>query len=222
MVVGLSVDYAATGTGHMDRAPSRVCLVRDGAVVFDSLIVVPGLVDAMEAYTTITTDDLRAAVATLDETIAAVHALLSPVEVLVGTSMHRTARVLGLVHGAHYGRVVDLVERTRTWNARFGHWNYYSLNKIAYVCGIEIKSNARDRATCAVKVFDALAAESAVSDAKAQLQIKQYARQFPSEITAKADTTVCTHAYNTDLCFCGQPTLSDRRAKIAQSRTAAS
>ena len=244
-VVGLSVDYAATGTGHMDRAPSRVCLARDGVVVLDILVAVPDLVDAMEAYTSIATETLREATTTLEDTIATVHSTLiasgavgptgavgavgpsgpsgpSNSVVLVGASMHRTVRVLGLVHGTHFNRIVDLVERTRTWNMRFGHWNYYSLQKIAYVCGIEVKQSALDRALCAVSVSDALATESAVADVKMQLQTKQYARQFPAEITAKPETTVCTHAYNTELCFCGQPTLSDRRAKAAQPRIAAS
>ena len=235
-VVGISVDYAATGTGHMDRAPSRVCLARDGVVVLDILVAVPDLVDAMEAYTSIATETLREATTTLEDTIATVHSTLIAIGavgpsgpsgpsnsvVLVGASMHRTVRVLGLVHGTHFNRIVDLVERTRTWNMRFGHWNYYSLQKIAYVCGIEVKQSALDRALCAVSVSDALATESAVADVKMQLQTKQYARQFPAEITAKPETTVCTHAYNTELCFCGQPTLSDRRAKAAQPRIAAS
>ena len=241
-VVGISVDYAATGTGHMDRAPSRVCLARDGVVVLDILVAVPDLVDAMEAYTSIATETLRGATTTLEDTIATVHSTLIAIGavgavgavgpsgpqgpsnsvVLVGASMHRTVRVLGLVHGTHFNRIVDLVERTRTWNMRFGHWNYYSLQKIAYVCGIEVKQSALDRALCAVSVSDALATESAVADVKMQLQTKQYARQFPAEITAKPETTVCTHAYNTELCFCGQPTLSDRRAKAAQPRIAAS
>lgn len=255
-VVGISVDYAATGNGHMDRAPSRVCLARDGVVVLDILVAVPDLVDAMEAYTSIATETLREATTTLEETIATVHSTLiaiggatatngtagpaGPVGagpggagpggptgpsnsvVLVGASMHRTVRVLGLLHGTHFNRIVDLVERTRTWNMRFGHWNYYSLQKIAYVCGIEVKQSALDRALCAVRVSEALASESAVADVKMQLQTKQYARQFPAEITAKPETTVCTHAYNTELCFCGQPTLSDRRAKAAQPRIAAS
>ena len=244
-VVGISVDYAATGTGHMDRAPSRVCLARDGVVVLDILVAVPDLVDAMEAYTSIATETLREATTTLEDTIATVHSTLIAIGaggpsgavgavgpsgpqgpansvVLVGASMHRTVRVLGLVHGTHFNRIVDLVERTRTWNMRFGHWNYYSLQKIAYVCGIEVKQSALDRAMCAVSVSDALATESAVADVKMQLQTKQYARQFPAEITAKPETTVCTHAYNTELCFCGQPTLSDRRAKAAPPRTAAS
>lgn len=241
VVVGISVDYAATGTGHMDRAPSRVCLARDGAAILDILVSVPSLVDAMEAYTSIETETLRAATTTLEETIASVHSALGALVtqgcqgcqgaagaavsndvVLVGTSMHRTVRVLGLVHGTHFNRIVDLVERTRTWNMRFGHWNYYSLQKIAYVCGVEIKPSALDRALSAVLVSETLVSESAVADVKMQLQTKQYARQFPAEITAKPETTVCTHAYNTELCFCGQPTLSDRRAKAAPPRTAAS
>jgi hypothetical protein len=238
VTVGISVDYAATGTGHMDRAPSRVCLARNGAAILDILVAVPGLVDAMEAYTSIETETLRAATTTLEETIALVHSTLVAIGaegaegagsagsaggvVLVGTSMHRTVRVLGLVNATHFSRFVDLVERTHTWNMRFGHWNYYSLQKIAHVCGVEIKPSALDRALSAVLVSETLVSESAVADVKMQLQTKQYARQFPAEITAKPETTVCTHAYNTELCFCGQPTLSDRRAKAAPPRTAAS
>jgi hypothetical protein len=222
MLVAISVDYAATGTGHMDRAPSRICLAREGGVVFDSLVMVPNLFDAMEVYTDITTETLRCATDTAEDVKSAVHALLSPDDVIVGTSMHRTTRVLGLVHGVHFSRVVDLVERTRTWNARFGHWNYYSLPKIAHVCGVDAPSTARARAECAILVHDMLVVDSDAARVRSQLQSKQYARQFPPVITAKPETSVCTHAYNVDLCFCGQPTLSDHRAKVAQARTEAS
>jgi hypothetical protein len=222
MAVSISVDYAATGKGHMDRAPSRVCVAREGGVVFDSLVVVPDLFDSMEAYTSISIDVLRCATETMEDVTRAVHALLSPDDVIVGTSMQRTARALGLVHGVHFCRVVDLVERTRTWNMRFGHWNYYSLPKIAHVCGFDAPSTAHGRAECALLVHGALSSESAVADAKMMLQVKQYARQFPAEITAKPETGVCTHAYNAELCFCGQTNLSDRRAKTAQSRTPSS
>jgi hypothetical protein len=224
-IVGLSVDYAATGTGHTDRAPSRVCISRDGAVVYDSLVAVPTLEDSMEEYTQIKECDLRAAQTTLEEASTAVKAVLCPTDVLVGASTARAARALGLVHGAHFIRIVDLVERTRTWNRRFGHWNYYSLAKIAYVCGItDIPRNARDRADTAVRVFLKFSTDTPISDVKMQLQAKQYARQFPPEISAKPETScrVCTHAYNAELCFCGQPTLSDRRAIAEPPHTEAS
>ena len=223
MVVGISIDYAATGLGHMDRAPSRVCLARDGLVVYDSLVAVPNLEDPMEAYTQISAEELAAAVSTLDEVTDAVRALLSATDVIVGTAMVRTVRALGLVHGTHFNRLVDLVERTRTWNRKFEHWNYYSLSKIAHVAGIAARPcNARDRAECAVSVLAALSPDGAVAKAKAQLQTKQYARQFPPEITAKPDMRVCTHAYNAEMCFCGQPTLSERRVSVAPERTEAS
>jgi hypothetical protein len=224
-IVGLCVDYAATGLGHTDRAPSRVCLARDGAIVYDSLIAVPTLEDAMEEYTQIKESDLRAATTTLAEASETVCAILSPTDVLVGASTARAVRALGLVHGAHFNRIVDLVERTRTWNRRFGHWNYYSLQKIAYVCGItERPKNARERADAAARVYHALSTRILVSDVKMQLQAKQYARQFPPEIAAKPEAScrVCTHAYNAELCFCGQPTLSDRRAIAEPPRTEAS
>ena len=224
-IVGLSVDYAATGLGHTDRAPSRVCLARDGAIVYDSLVAVPTLEDSMEEYTQISECDLRAAETTLEMAAESVQALLGPTDVLVGASTARAVRALGLVHGKHFNRIVDLVERTRTWNRRFGHWNYYSLPKIAYVCGItQAPKNARDRADAAARVLHKLSSGTLVSDVKMQLQTKQYARQFPPEIASKPETTcrVCTHAYNAELCFCGQPTLSDRRAIAEPPRTEAS
>ena len=60
-IVGISVDYAATGLGHTDRVPSRVCLARDGEIIYDTLIAVPNLEDTMEAYTQIDPEALRAA-----------------------------------------------------------------------------------------------------------------------------------------------------------------
>ena len=224
-VVGVCVDFAATGIGHTDRAPSRVCLARDGAILYDSLIAVPELVDPMEEYTQIKESDLRAAKTSLEDAAVTVRAILSPTDVLVGASTARAVRALGLVHGVHFNRIVDLVERTRTWNRRFGHWNYYSLQKIAYVCGItERPKNARERADAASRVFYSLSTRMLISDVKMQLQTKQYARQFPPEIAAKPETScrVCTHAYNADLCFCGQPTLSDRLATAEPPRTGAS
>ena len=224
-IVGLSVDYAATGLGHTDRAPSRVCISRDGMIVYDSLIAVPTLEDAMEEHTQIKESDLRAATTTLAEVAETVRAILGPTDVLVGASTVRAVRALELVHGAHFNYIVDLVERTRTWNRRFGHWNYYSLQKIAYVCGITVvPKNARERAETAERVFRKLSSGTLISDVKMQLQTKQYARQFPPEIAAKPETAgrVCTHAYNAELCFCGQPTLSDRRAIAEPPRTEAS
>ena len=222
-IVGISVDYAATGLGHTDRVPSRVCLARDGEIIYDTLIAVPNLEDTMEAYTQIDPEALRAAETTLDQATEAARALLGATDVLVGASTARAVRALGLVHGEQFNRIVDLVERTRTWNRRFQHWNYYSLQKIAHVCGIsEQPKNARDRALCAARVFHVLSVECSISDIKMNLQAKQYARQFPPEITAKPVSRVCTHAYNADLCFCGQPTLSERRVIVELLRTEAS
>jgi hypothetical protein len=73
-----------------------------------------------------------------------------------------------------------------------------------------------------VNVLAVLSTDGAVAKAKAQLQLKQYARQFPPEITAKPDVRVCTHAYNAEMCFCGQPTLSERRVSVVLERTEAS
>ncbi len=215
-LVALNVDYAATGPGHLDRAPCRVTLATAASVLADTVLRVEGLRDAMTGYTALAREEVEAATATLDDACAAAHAALAarqPV-LLVGHGLARAARCLKLQKGQHYAAAVDVVEMLRTWNRRFGHWNYYALPKVAFVLGAaEPPRDSSERALALLAVYERLASRpGAVDECKAELQRHQYARTFPPGVGAKppAPPGVCVWAYNAAECTCGQPLLGGK------------
>jgi hypothetical protein len=169
----------------------------------------------MTPYTGVTAEEIRATGVPLADVVAAVHAALTAVggqAVLVGYNAAKTCTLLRLERGVHYATVVDVVELTRTWNRRFGHWNFYSLPKICYAIfgdGV-VMPHSLARATALYDVYaHAHSASYAVADLRKKLQKLQYGKEFPDRITAKPDVcdSVCVWAYNDGECTCGQPTL---------------
>jgi hypothetical protein len=214
-VIAINVDYAATGHGHLDRAPCRVTIVKGGELIMDLLIKVDPLYSAMSSYTGVSADDIAAGV-TMDVAVAQVHAACIGDALFVGHSLARICSLFKLPHESHY---VDVTELTRTWNRRFEHWNFYSLAKICYaVFGDAVQPI--DSIERAVKLFAiysfAFSDEFALAALKGRLQKLQYGKQFPASVTSKpAITDVCVWAYNAEECTCDQPSLrggADSRA----------
>ena len=214
--VAVNVDYAATGRGHLDRYPCRVSVVAKDVTLVDVLVSVDPLHSAMTPYTGLTVDEIQAAGVPLADAVAAVHAALATVcggrAVLVGYNTAKLCGWLKLERGVHYSALVDVVELTRTWNRRFGHWNFYSLAKICYaIFGEEAAMpHSLARATSLYDVYAlAFSAPFAVADLRKKLQKLQYGKEFPDCITAKPATcdSVCVWAYNDGECICDQPTL---------------
>jgi hypothetical protein len=166
----------------------------------------------MTGYTALAADELGATATPLDEAVEAVHALLAarlPV-LLLGHSFGRSARSVRLQRGAHYAVGVDVVELLRTWNKRFGHWNFFALPKIAFVLGVAPPRDSAGRALALLDVYEKLLERpDVVGVCKAELQRMQYARGFPPEVADKPPTPpgVCVSAYNASECTCGQPLL---------------
>ena len=219
-VVALNVDYAATGPGHLDRAVCRVTLATAGEPIHDLVVRVPTLLDPMTMYTGLVAADFEAPDAvSLDVAIERTRAELEKRKdvLLVGQGLSRAARAMDLSAGKEYRVGVDLIDQLRTWNRRFGHWNYYALPKICHVAGTGTPRNSLDRALAMLKVYEHLVGGPfLLSSAKQRLQQLQYARGFPPEVAAKPDPPdgVCVWAYRDDLCVCGQPTLFERAGAL--------
>ncbi len=222
-IVSLNVDYAATGPGHLDRAPCRVSmavLLPEGPrLALDVVVRVEPLYDAMTPYTALSAESIRDG-APLEDAIGKVHALLAalhggavdPTATVVGHGLNRAAAHMRLLGRTHFAAGVDVVELTRTWNQRFEHWNFYALPKIAHVVlgDAAPPADSAQRAVALVAVYSRLIARPyASADAKANLQRLQYTRGFPRAIAEKppAPAGVCVWAYNEDECVCDQPTL---------------
>jgi hypothetical protein len=214
-VIAINVDYAATGQGHLDRAPCRVTIVKGGEVIMDLLINVDPLHSAMSPYTGVSSDDIATGVP-MEVAIAQVHAACVGDALFVGHSLARICTLFKLPHESHY---VDVIELTRTWNRRFDHWNFYSLAKICYAVFGDVVPPV-DSIERAVKLFAihsfAFSDGFALAELKGRLQKLQYGKQFPASVTSKpAITDVCVWAYNADECTCDQPSLrggADSRA----------
>jgi hypothetical protein len=217
-VVALNVDYAATGPGHLDRAVCRVTLATAGAPIHDLVVLVPTLVDPMTMYTGLVAADFESPDAvSLDVAIEMTRAELEKRKdvLLVGHGLARAARAMQLSSGKEYRVGVDLIDQLRTWNRRFGHWNYYALPKLCHVTGTETPRNSLDRALAMLAVYEHLVGGPfMLSSAKKRLQQLQYGRGFPADVAAKPDPPdgVCVWAYRDDLCVCGQPTLAAERS----------
>jgi hypothetical protein len=226
-IVSLTVDYAATGPGHLDRAACRVSMAvqpateREPALALDVVVAVEPLHDPMSAYTALTREAIAggepraAAVARVRGLLATLAAAYpSDERVLVGHGLARAASQLGLedVLRAERTSAVDVVELTRTWNRRFEHWNFYALPRLCHVLlgASAAPANSAERAIALAAVYARLAAApGAVSAARARLQRLQYARGFPPAVVQKPvpPAGVCVWAYDEDACTCGQASL---------------
>lgn len=212
-VVAINVDYVATGPGHLDRAICRVSLATAGVSVLDLVIRVPSVLDAMSVYTGLELadferDDAVEHAAAVERTRACLAAYSNVL--LVGHGFARCARGMQLVAGRDYHASVDVIELLRTWNRRFGHWNYYALPKICHVCSVDVPTNSRERALAMLSVYERLVGGPfATSAVKEQLQQLQYGKGFPESVSRKPPPPdgVCVWAYREDLCTCGQPIL---------------
>jgi hypothetical protein len=218
-VVAINVDYVATGAGHLDRAICRVSLATGGAVVLDLVVRVPNLRDAMSVYTGLVAADFDAPDAVdlacaVERTRGALAAFTSVL--LVGHGLARCARGMQLLAGRDYHASVDVIELLRTWNRRFGHWNYYALPKICHVASVALPRNSSERAAAMLLVYEHLVCGPfATSAAKERLQQLQYSRGFPESVSRKPDPPdgVCVWAYRADLCTCGQAILGAARSE---------
>ena len=217
IVVSLNVDYAATGKGHLDRAPCRVSLATGEIALVDAVLAVPGLYDTLAGYTQVSALDVATG-KDLGETAALVRAELEKQGkvMLVGHGLMRAIRSMQLVRGTHYESALDLVDFLKTWNRRFGHWNYYALPKIAHVLSLPSPPrNSLERAHTLLRVYELLVSDSlAPSRCTAELQRMQYGKLFPAEVASKPDapTSVCVWAYDATNCFCGQPLLGSKQS----------
>jgi hypothetical protein len=215
IVVSLNVDYSATGKGHLDRAPCRVTLATGEIVLVDEVLSVPGLYDTLSGYTQLSEAEVDAG-RDLAETAALVRAELVRMGkvMLVGHGLMRAMRSMQLVRGTHYDSALDLVDFLKTWNRRFGHWNYFALPKIAHVMSLPSPpGNSLERARTLLRVYEQLVVDTlAPARCTAELQRLQYGKLFPAEVATKpeAPTTVCVWAYDESNCFCGQPLLGGK------------
>ena len=215
-VVALNVDYAATGPGHLDRAPCRISIASAKTHIIDIVVRVPSLFDPMTMYTALSESDFDApGVVELETAIEMTKDALAKFTsvILVGHGIARAARVLQLSVGREYQAGADVIEMLRTWNRRFGHWNYYALPKMCHVAGVPVPHNSAERALAMLALYERLVSGPFVaSGMKDKLQLMQYSRGFPTEVATKPPPPdgVCVWAYRDDMCQCGQPTLGTK------------
>ena len=218
-VVAINVDYVATGAGHLDRAICRVSLATGGAVVLDLVVRVPIIRDTMSVYTGLELADFEGA-DDFEEVVRKTREALAQYKdvFLVGHGLARCARGMQLVAGRDYHSSVDVIELLRSWNRRFGHWNYYALPKICHVAAVDVPRDSKERALAMLAIYERLVAGPfAASTMKDRLQQLQYSRGFPESASRKPAPPdgVCVWAYREDLCTCGQAILGGARSEPA-------
>ena len=217
-VVAINVDYVATGTGHLDRAICRVSLATGGADVLDAVVRVPVIRDTMSVYTGLELVDFEGADEFADVVAKTREALAKYTDVLlVGHGLARCARGMQLVAGRDYQSSVDVIDLLRSWNRRFGHWNYYALPKICHVASVDVPRDSSERALAMLAIYERLQGPFAASTMKDKLQQLQYGRGFPESVSRKPTPPdgVCVWAYREDMCTCGQPILGAARSEPA-------
>ena len=208
-IVSLDVECAATGRGHNDRAPCRISIVNEKcAVLLDISVRVPNVFSPLTPITGMTRSDIENAKYSLEEALCRVHSILDTSTIIVGQSVQNDIEWLQLEQGIHFRKWVGIEEFFKTWNPKYGHYNYFSLRHEAFAllgkkmlathhCSIE-------DAITAMELYCAYDTPYKRNEAGRKLTKMRYARMLPTATRPNTVDGVCSGKYNQDMCFCGQ------------------
>ncbi|CAE7213249.1 REX4 [Symbiodinium sp. CCMP2456] len=212
--VALDVECAATGRGHNDRAPCRVAVVDfHGGTLLDELVAVPGMVSPLTAITGLTTEQIEGG-RPYDDVVADVKALLGPHVTVVGQAPFVDIEWLGLRAGVDFRESIDIAEHFRTWNNKYGNYDYYSLAMEVYaLLGIRMNGSHSpvEDAQLSMTLFrEYVRNRQQLERARRTLQQHRYGRKFPQfkDPDAPYIDGVCDGKFNAKRCICGQPVVT--------------
>ena len=143
---------------------------------------------------------------------------LGPGSVLVGQRVQGDIEWMQLEAGKHFDNFIDISDSFKTFNSRFGNYNYYSLAQEAYaLLNINLHgSNAHSPVTdCQIqlKLYENYCMDpSKLLFAKSKLRELSMSRGFPDSTKSNLRPVidgVCHFKFSPEKCFCGQPTSRD-------------
>ena len=142
---------------------------------------------------------------------------LHPKTILVGQSPKNDIAWPGLVEGTDFQRAINIAEYFKTWNERYGNWNYFSLRQEAFgMLGVTMSATRHDPledTKVSMQLFVRYGLPilqngdtSASQAAGRELTEMRYKRQFPDTTSAIGSIDgVCGSKYNSRYCICNQP-----------------
>eukprot|EP00042_Codosiga_hollandica_P059540 m.919783 g.919783 ORF g.919783 m.919783 type:complete len:222 (+) comp60199_c0_seq1:336-1001(+) len=212
--MSLDTESVASGRGHDERALCQLALVdASGAVLLNEYVTpdVP-IVSFLTPLTGISADKYRARpglprAAALDR----LRGFLGPDVVLVGQSIQNDIAACGLRQGIDFHSFEDLAEHFKTFNAKFGRFNFFSLRHEAEVLLGKPASgthDAADDAIVSIELYNRFCrpgSESALKTARSRLLATRPAPSVAKLLNYRYEG-VCMAAYFPEKCFCGRPT----------------
>lgn len=150
----------------------------------------------------------------LDDALTQLRHHLGPKVVVVGQSVYHDIEWLCLEKGQDFARIVNIEESFKSWNAKWGNWNFFSLRHEAYALldGLIMSQDAHDPAEDArisMRIYNKFIKNGGdTSRAKAKLQRMRYKKLFPEATNKRSHVIdgVCGSMFNSSKCICGQPT----------------
>lgn len=207
-IVYLSVEYVASGQGHLDRLPCAIRLKHDGTQRYQHAII--DWADQMKSPLTelsrVSHDLIRDHGIPFDQAMGRIRAELSPDTVIVGMNMKRNIHALQLCKNVHYRNYIDLTSSLKFKNK--GRWHFLPLATMAAVLGMT---------PCPVDELDMArfvhrkCATAEQHTKVVQMLTDHHASQPPPPSDAPKRYSidgVCTSAYNARHCTCQQMSLN--------------
>ena len=182
-----------------------------GRQMINLKIGVEGLVSPLTALTGLTSTILEEEGMPLEAVLDAVKRELDPTVVLVGQRVQSDIDWLGLQLGVHYGYTIDLADEFKSFNAKFGTWNYFGLAQESWaLLGKEIQLGSHsplEDARVSMELYREWIKTGKHKEASQRLRDMRYKRGFPERPPqAHSIDGVCTAKFQPAHCVCGQPT----------------
>jgi len=213
-IMSVDVECVATGYGHNDHSVCRIAVVdEDERVLLNEYVKPEGRIASyLTLITGVREGDLDNA-KSLKTVLTQVYALLSPDVTLVGQSIAGDIEWLHLVKGVHYKNAIDLAEVFATYNHRYKHMSYFSLqheaNTLLGGMGMIAAGphNPATDAIASIRLYKKYCVESPhlLASAKQQLLQNRPPPNFRKQYNYRYEG-VCLAAFFPEKCTCGQPT----------------
>ena len=211
-VAYLSVEYVASGPGHLDRLPCYIRLLQQGAKQSKPVLIhwQHRMVSPLTEISRLTTDLIDAHGIPSETAFAMVRSELSPDTVLVGVNMKRHVHALQLCKNVHYLSYIDLTSMLKLKHAN--RWHFLPLATMATVLGMKPTGTAPPDELEMVRFLHSKCASSQ-SHMEAIRQLTAHITSQPRPAHDDASHVyridgVCTSAYNAQRCSCNQMSLN--------------
>ena len=207
-VVYLSVQYVASGQGHLDRLPCMIRIKHEGSAQTKVVVIDWGsqMISPLTELTQLSSDMIRSHGTTFERAVAMVRSEMTPDTVIVGMNMKRHVHALHLCRNVHYGSYVDLTSLLKIRHGR--RWHFLPLETIARVLGFDQSGHHPIDDLAMVQHVSMLClTEPQISSVIDQLRGHLITRTRSNASHIYSIDGVCTSAYNERHCSCQQMTL---------------